>query len=123
MDQLRTVSIANRLRLLIAIFALSFLAYGLWSYKTLLELKVGGPLFEQITEGHDLVSDVLPPPLYIIESYLVCLQLSVAVDGKQQGDTDRPTQRTAPRLPAAACAVGRNTTATRTSPNFIGRRP
>ncbi len=85
MDQLRTVSIANRLRLLIAIFAMSFLAYGLWSYKTLLELKIGGPLFGSIAESHDLVSDVLPPPLYIIESYLVCLQLSVGVDGKTQG--------------------------------------
>ena len=63
MDQLRIVSISNRLRLLIAIFALSFLAYGLWSYRTLQELKVGSPLFSNITESHDLVSDVLPPPL------------------------------------------------------------
>ena len=85
MDQLRIVSISNRLRLLIAIFALSFLAYGLWSYRTLQELKVGSPLFSSITESHDLVSDVLPPPLYIIESYLVCLQLSAALDEQPQG--------------------------------------
>ena len=86
MDRLRSVSIANRLRLLIAIFVLGFLAYGSWSYKTLQELKVGGPLFGKISEAHELVSDVLPPPLYIIESYLVCMQISVSVDGKKQGE-------------------------------------
>ncbi len=33
-------------------------------------IKVGGPLYEQIVQGKDLVADILPPPAYIIESYL-----------------------------------------------------
>ncbi|MBC7905342.1 MAG: HAMP domain-containing protein [Rhodospirillaceae bacterium] len=36
----------------------------------LTELKVGGPLYERIVLGKDLVADILPPPEYIIESYL-----------------------------------------------------
>ena len=34
------------------------------------ELKVGGPLYDRIVLGKDLVADILPPPEYIIESYL-----------------------------------------------------
>ena len=33
-------------------------------------LKVGGPLYDRIILGKDLVADILPPPEYIIESYL-----------------------------------------------------
>jgi HAMP domain-containing protein len=34
------------------------------------ELKVGGPLYNKIKLGNDLVADILPPPEYVIESYL-----------------------------------------------------
>ena len=33
-------------------------------------LKVGGPLYDGIVQGKDVVADVLPPPAYVIESYL-----------------------------------------------------
>jgi methyl-accepting chemotaxis protein len=34
------------------------------------ELKVGGPLYDKIKTGNDLVADILPPPEYVIEAYL-----------------------------------------------------
>ncbi|MGJ4993472.1 methyl-accepting chemotaxis protein [Bradyrhizobium sp. HKCCYLS3077] len=34
------------------------------------ELKVGGPIYHSIKLGNDLIADILPPPEYIIESYL-----------------------------------------------------
>jgi len=34
------------------------------------DVKVGGPLYEKIKLGNDLVADILPPPEYVIESYL-----------------------------------------------------
>ena len=34
------------------------------------KLRIGGNLYEQIIDGKDLVADVLPPPLYIIEAFL-----------------------------------------------------
>ena len=34
------------------------------------ELKVGGPLYTDIKLGNDLIADILPPPAYVIESYL-----------------------------------------------------
>ncbi len=34
------------------------------------EFKIGGPLCDKVMLGKDLVSDILPPPEYIIEAYL-----------------------------------------------------
>ena len=33
------------------------------------EVKVGGPLYDKIKLGNDLIADILPPPEYVIESY------------------------------------------------------
>lgn len=33
-------------------------------------LKIGGPLYEKIALGKDLIADVLPPPAYLVEAYL-----------------------------------------------------
>jgi len=34
------------------------------------DVKIGGPLYDQIKLGNDLVADILPPPEYVIEAYL-----------------------------------------------------
>lgn len=39
------------------------------------ELKVNGPAYEQIIHGKDLIADILPPPLYLIESYLMTSEI------------------------------------------------
>ena len=40
------------------------------SRQALEALRIGSPLYGQIVTGKDLVADILPPPNYIIESYL-----------------------------------------------------
>src|ERR671923_174706 len=43
----------------------------LWTgISALSELKVSGPVYRQIVLGKDLIADILPPPEYVIESYL-----------------------------------------------------
>lgn len=49
--------------------SLAFLASALG------RLKVNGQLYRRIVAGKDLIADVLPPPDYIIESYLVVFEL------------------------------------------------
>src|SRR4051812_45227505 len=34
------------------------------------QLRIGGPLYSQIKLGNDLVADILPPPVYVLEAYL-----------------------------------------------------
>jgi methyl-accepting chemotaxis protein len=54
-----------------AIVALAgIIAVAATGMRAISELKVGGPLYERIVLGKDLVADILPPPEYIIESYL-----------------------------------------------------
>ena len=89
MDLLRNLRFARRLAILVGIFAGGFLLYGLWSLRTLAELRVNGPLYEDVIQGKDLIADVLPPPLYIIESFLVAQQLA---DAANQVDRDQLAQ-------------------------------
>ncbi|MES2582240.1 MAG: response regulator [Pseudomonadota bacterium] len=85
MSFLRLLRIGPRLALLVLVFLLGLGGYGLWSFKTLNEVKVGGPVYQRINQSQELVADVLPPPVHIIESYLVCLQITRAMDGQHQG--------------------------------------
>jgi methyl-accepting chemotaxis protein len=78
------LGIRKRFAILLGIFTLGFAFFGLWSFKTLNELQVNGPLFQRIVQNKGLVADVLPPPAYIIESYLTALQISTSVDPKRR---------------------------------------
>ncbi len=52
-----------------------FLISSIISFRSLSQLRVNGPLYRDIVLGKDLIADILPPPEYIIEAYLVSLQL------------------------------------------------
>jgi methyl-accepting chemotaxis protein len=52
------------------VLAVGFVSVVLTGAYALKELKVGGPLYERIKLGNDLVADILPPPAYVIEAYL-----------------------------------------------------
>ncbi|WP_339940682.1 methyl-accepting chemotaxis protein, partial [Undibacterium luofuense] len=84
MLSLRLLSLSKRLAVLIALFSAGFLIYGIWSFKTLNELKVSGPVYQKITQSKDLVADILPPPEYILESYLVVFQIMAAENAGEQ---------------------------------------
>ncbi|MGZ3183645.1 MAG: methyl-accepting chemotaxis protein [Telluria sp.] len=80
MKLLRTVRLSRRLGMLIAIFSAGFVFFGFWSIHTLNQLKVNGPVYGEIVRGKDLIADVLPPPAYLLESYLVAYQLVESQD-------------------------------------------
>lgn len=72
---LNRLSVSAKLYLLMAVFATSFVGYGVWSHNTLQMAKVHGPYYNQIIQGKDLLADVMPPPQYVIESYLSAIEL------------------------------------------------
>jgi len=84
MALLHQLKLSQRFAVLIAIFTLGFVVYGAWSFITLNELKVNGPHYQRIVQGKDLVADILPPPEYILESYLVSMQLLDTADKSEQ---------------------------------------
>ncbi|HTO30917.1 MAG TPA: methyl-accepting chemotaxis protein [Pararhizobium sp.] len=38
------------------------------------KLRVNGPVYTQIIYGKDLIADILPPPLYTVESYMLAME-------------------------------------------------
>ncbi|WP_422369974.1 methyl-accepting chemotaxis protein [Hoeflea sp.] len=40
-------------------------------------LKVNGPVYQEIVYGKDLIADILPPPLYVVESYMLANEVYV----------------------------------------------
>jgi len=67
--------IARKMVLSLSVILIGFLASIIFLFNTLNLLKVNGPLYRQIIAGKDLIADILPPPDYIIETYLVAFEL------------------------------------------------
>jgi methyl-accepting chemotaxis protein len=83
MNKLNNLRLAHRFALLIGVFLVGFAVYGAVSFGVLNSLKVNGPVYQRIVQSKDLIADILPPPAYIIESYLVALQLA---DAREEGE-------------------------------------
>jgi len=77
---LSNLSVRRRLFLIVSLFLAGFVAYGALAQRTLHTTKVNGPIYTDIVQNKDLVADVLPPPEYIIEAYLVSMQMAEETD-------------------------------------------
>src|SRR6185436_1532608 len=69
------LSLRAKLGTLIAVAIGGLLLFGALTYRTLGIVKVNGPLYGRIVQAKDVIADILPPPEYILESYLVTLQM------------------------------------------------
>lgn len=77
---LSKMTVRSKVYTLVAVCAATFVGFGLWSASTLNIAKVHGPYYNRIVQGKDLIADILPPPNYIIESYLMALHMANEVD-------------------------------------------
>ncbi|HRH42651.1 MAG TPA: hypothetical protein PKY82_13570, partial [Pyrinomonadaceae bacterium] len=62
--------------MLIAIAVVGFAVLGINFYRTMVKVEVNGELYNNIVKQKDLLADILPPPEYLVESYLIALQMS-----------------------------------------------
>jgi methyl-accepting chemotaxis protein len=81
---LKQLSVSKLLYLLLSVFILGFLSLEIFTFFQTQKVIVKGPTYNQIVQGKDLIADILPPPLYIIESYLNILELIKETDSKKQ---------------------------------------
>ncbi len=72
----KSLRLTTKLFVLVLVCLLGFAAFALVASSTLAEVRVKGPVYERIVDAKDEIADVLPPPKYIIESYLTVLQLT-----------------------------------------------
>lgn len=75
-----STTLAQRLATVVLATATGFIIFSAFAFFTLQQLKVNGPVYDRIVQGKDLIADILPPPGYIIEAYLVSQQLFDATD-------------------------------------------
>lgn len=74
------LSIRSKLFLGLGLTIAGFGTLGLIAARTLNESSVGSPVYDRVVMGKDLLADILPPPAYIIESYLTVLQMEQETD-------------------------------------------
>ncbi len=74
------LTIKMRFTIILSTLVIGFSLFGFATFKAMNALNVNGPIYQRIVQGKDIIADVLPPPEYIIESYLVTLQLTQAAD-------------------------------------------
>jgi methyl-accepting chemotaxis protein len=83
MNLFKNTSIGLKLIILLVVFIVGYTTFGLLAFSTLNTLRINGNLYKQIITSKDLLADVLPPPGYIIESYLDVLQMAEETDPAQ----------------------------------------
>ncbi len=89
---LNNLSMNAKVSLLGAVFAIGFVVFGLVTYSTIATTKIGSPLYQTITDSKALKADILPPPGYIVETYLLCHLSEDAVN------SDKPEENLAKQL-------------------------
>lgn len=70
MSFIRNLSMKMKLSLLAVLFTVGFVAFGAVAFSTLQTVAVNSPNYTRIVQNKDLLADVLPPPAYIVETYL-----------------------------------------------------
>ena len=75
------LSLFQQMVFMAAVFAAGFFICMAIAVGVIEKVKVTGPVYREIVQGKDLVADILPPPEYIIESYLVVQQ---ALNGMEE---------------------------------------
>jgi methyl-accepting chemotaxis protein len=75
MKFINMLKMKSKLALLAGAAIIGFIGYFVFSYQLMQVVAVNGPLYGEIINNKDLVADILPPPAYIIEAYLVTKQI------------------------------------------------
>lgn len=83
---IKDLKVRQKLTLLVFVFVFGFTVFGIISYLSFSKVKVNGPIYDNIVQGKDLIADILPPPEYIIESYLMVLQLTSETDAAKMNE-------------------------------------
>jgi methyl-accepting chemotaxis protein len=69
-------TVTSRLVLLVGTAVAGLVLASLLFWNVMSTVKVNGPIYARIVQNKDLVADILPPPEYILESYLLAFQMA-----------------------------------------------
>lgn len=69
-------TINSKIIILFLVIGISFLSFSYYAFKRFSHISIHGPIYHEIILQNELIADILPPPAYIIEAYLLSLQLT-----------------------------------------------
>jgi methyl-accepting chemotaxis protein len=72
--------IHTKLVTLVAFFLAAFLFFAGMAWQAIETVRIRGPYYNNIVQSKDLIADILPPPEYLIESYLTVLEMTEEED-------------------------------------------
>lgn len=72
---LQQISTSMKLTVMAGCAVIGLVVFAMWSFSTLHEVKVSGPIYQKISAGKELMSDAVPPALFIRESFVTTLLL------------------------------------------------
>ncbi len=75
--------IHTKLATLVFFFLASFLFFTGLVWNTIKIVQIRGPYYNNIVQSKDLIADILPPPEYLIESYLNVLEMVEETDARK----------------------------------------
>jgi methyl-accepting chemotaxis protein WspA len=83
---LSNLRFSTRMFLLIGVFLLSLLGLEIMHRRMVSELQVdkAAPVYKQVKLASDLIADILPPPEFIVESYVVLYQILESKDAAER---------------------------------------
>ena len=58
--------------LLALVSVVGLIVMSVAAFSVIGQVKVTGPMYRELVKGKNLLADILPPPEYVIESYLTC---------------------------------------------------
>jgi signal transduction histidine kinase len=70
-----SLNVKWKLLLMVVVALTGFVGDAVYMYSLMAKVSVNGPIDKEMEMNSDLVSDILPPPEYIIEAYLTTLQM------------------------------------------------
>jgi methyl-accepting chemotaxis protein len=83
MKKILQLTIKARFGIILSVLIVGFSLFGIATMTAMKTLNVNGTIYHRIVQGKDLIADILPPPEYILESYLVVLQLTHATNADE----------------------------------------
>lgn len=78
---LKNLRIGTKLIILILIFTLGFVVFAGYTFYTINTIDLNSPSSQDIQRDNNLIADILPPPLYIVESHLVSIRIYHELEG------------------------------------------
>ncbi|MEZ5411775.1 MAG: HAMP domain-containing protein [Acidimicrobiales bacterium] len=69
-----------KLALAVGIPVVASLLFALLALRTLEQVRIGGAQYDEVAQSNDLRADILPPPYYIVESYLTAQLMAETTD-------------------------------------------